>query len=1288
MSSVQIGPKIGVEGEREYRQQVNNLITQAKTFSSEMRELESSFDKSTSAMEKNRKKTELLNKQVKNQKKLVDDLEKGLSEAKETFGDNATQTLKWEQALNNAKTELNRLNTELKNMPSQLTLAGDKMKSVGQSMQNIGGTLTKYVSVPLAAVGAASIKMAADAETSFAKVNTIVDHSVMSYEELTEGVIKASNETGVAVVDFNEALYSTISAGVDTGNAIQFTTDAVKLAKGGFTDTEKAVDVLTTVMNAYGLSAEDATAISDKLITTQNEGKTTVDELAGSLGRVIPTAKNANVDFDNVATALAVMTKHGISTNEATTYLNAMLGELNKTGSTTDKILREKTGMSFKELMDAGVPLTEVLQILDQAAQDDGKSLSDLFSQQNAGKAALTIMSDAGAEFNETLDKMAESSGATAEAFDTITSTSAEQFNKALNELKNLGIELGTSLLESAKPALETIGDVVKKATTKFNSLTDGQKETLVKLGLFATAAGPAVTALGTVVEAAGSVVGALGAIPEAAALLSSVGGPAALAVAAVLLVKAGIDASKDAAIASCDGLKESMEHTAEAAGALRDSVGEVKETIESTNETVAEINKKSNTAEALIDELYKLESQSNKTVEQQARMKAIVGELNALYPDLGLEIDGATGKLNKSKDSVTAYVEEAKNFALVMAYTKGLQEAYDKMAQAEMDLVEAREAQAEALDAYTRAYHDWYEAHENTPLDFSGQHIDTEETEKLWAASEIARTNLEKMRDVVKENEKAVEDAREETGLWRGQLEELTATTEESTEKTGENTATTKENSAANEENAESVEEATEAEEEHISILEKHKTASAGVGDAAKSAAQKIKDSAAAAQKEYAETAKAASDSIQKQIGLFDEFQKKDGVTIDSLKKNAESRRQAIQNYAENLQKLIQWAEESGDESAKAYVQAIAEMGVGAATEVEVLANSADEDLRFLAEQNYEAVVSAEFAGEQAAYAANDFRTVQEAEFEKSGKTIGGKIASGIKTGLATSEAKKQIAEASKGASTEFTNNSDAAVRVKRQEGADKAGQEAGRVAKENSGFYAQVKGQSGAADAGRAAGARAKEYSGFYAQVKGQAGAADAGRAAGARAKEYSGFNVKVTGQTGAKAAGQAAASTARENSGFKAKCTGVTGAAEAGRSAALAIKNAAGTVAIAVKAKLANGGFVNSPTNALIGEAGPEVVIPLSESRRARGLTLYEQAGEILGATANETPSVDLPEHNHTNDAVFTARTFGLDLSELYETVANAAMAGMQAANIKVYWDNREAGRIMRDMGVQFA
>ncbi|TDL57536.1 phage tail tape measure protein [Paenibacillus dendritiformis] len=45
-------------------------------------------------------------------------------------------------------------------------------------------------------------------------------------------------------------------------------------------------------------------------------------------------------------------------------------------------------------------------------------------------------------------------------------------------------------------------------------------------------------------------------------------------------------------------------------------------------------------------------------------------------------------------------------------------------------------------------------------------------------------------------------------------------------------------------------------------------------------------------------------------------------------------------------------------------------------------------------------------------------------------------------------------------------------------------------------------------------------------------------------------------------------------------------------------------------------ANGGLVTRPHIGLVGEAGPEMIVPLSPGKRARGLSLWQQAGYMLG------------------------------------------------------------------------
>lgn len=47
-----------------------------------------------------------------------------------------------------------------------------------------------------------------------------------------------------------------------------------------------------------------------------------------------------------------------------------------------------------------------------------------------------------------------------------------------------------------------------------------------------------------------------------------------------------------------------------------------------------------------------------------------------------------------------------------------------------------------------------------------------------------------------------------------------------------------------------------------------------------------------------------------------------------------------------------------------------------------------------------------------------------------------------------------------------------------------------------------------------------------------------------------------------------------------------------------------------------KQANGGITTGPQLSIIGEAGPEAIIPLSGNRRSRGLSLWQQTGRMLG------------------------------------------------------------------------
>ena len=218
------------------------------------------------------------------------------------------------------------------------------------------------------------------------------------------------------------------------------------------------------------------------------------------MGKIIPTAKAANVGVDQICTGYAELTASGIATAEATTYMNSMLNELSKSGTKTSDMLKNKMGKSFQELMDEGATLGDIMKILSDGANETGVNFTDLWSSQEAGKAALSMLSDEGEKFNDILKEMQDSSGATNDAFETIADTSEFKFKKSLNEMKNSAIKLGESLL----PILDDVSKGISDLAKYISKLNPETVTAAAKFGALALAFGTAMKVTGSLVTVLG----------------------------------------------------------------------------------------------------------------------------------------------------------------------------------------------------------------------------------------------------------------------------------------------------------------------------------------------------------------------------------------------------------------------------------------------------------------------------------------------------------------------------------------------------------------------------------------------------------------------------------------------------------------------------------------------------------------------------------------------------------------------------------------------------------------
>lgn len=296
-------------------------------------------------------------------------------------------------------------------------------------------------------------------ETSFSKASTLFGDVSVDTVNLKNKIADMSKQTGISAEELNETLYQAMSAGIpvteDMGTALAAVQTAAKLSVGGFTSSSTAMSGLTTAINAYGLSADDASRIADEFILVQNKGVTTVDELASNMGRAISTGSAYGVNLENLNAAYISLTKGGISTAESTTYLSSMMNELGDSGSDVGKVLQEKTGMSFSQLMDNGYSLADVLDILMASVDGDSSALMNLWGSAEAGKAANAILTQGTDNFRQSLDDLGNSSGTTEDAYSTMMDTA----DGKMKQVKETANDLFIKVFEKAEPVIAAVLD-------------------------------------------------------------------------------------------------------------------------------------------------------------------------------------------------------------------------------------------------------------------------------------------------------------------------------------------------------------------------------------------------------------------------------------------------------------------------------------------------------------------------------------------------------------------------------------------------------------------------------------------------------------------------------------------------------------------------------------------------------------------------------------------------------------------------------------------------------------
>ena len=198
--ATQIGPKIGIEGEKEYKAQLQQIIQATKTLDSEMKKVTASWDKNTSTLTKNKATAQNIQQKLALLSEKQEVYNKLLEASVEKYGESSTAAQKYQQALNSVEAQISSLSQKMQSfkgaegfsdISTKLADAGTKMQNIGEKMTAVGQKLTMSLTLPLVAAGTAAVKLASDLEESTSKVDVVFGSMSESVKQFADDALNS-----------------------------------------------------------------------------------------------------------------------------------------------------------------------------------------------------------------------------------------------------------------------------------------------------------------------------------------------------------------------------------------------------------------------------------------------------------------------------------------------------------------------------------------------------------------------------------------------------------------------------------------------------------------------------------------------------------------------------------------------------------------------------------------------------------------------------------------------------------------------------------------------------------------------------------------------------------------------------------------------------------------------------------------------------------------------------------------------------------------------------------------
>ena len=597
--------------------------------------------------------TELLIQKQRNLKKAVDDTKERLRELKKTaenvtpedIGQDKYDALQRE--IIETENKLEDLEKEYKSFGSvglqKVSAVGKKMQELGGKIKGVGTNLSKYVTAPIVALGGVSMAAWNEVDDALDTVTKKTGASGDALKEMQDQVRDIATSMPTTFEDAGVAVGEVNTRFGLTGDALQdLSEDFIKFAKINDTDVNNSIDTIQSAMAAFNTETDKASGVLDLFTAAGQQTGVPLESLAETVKKNATALQEMGLGLEDSVMFLAQLDKSGV---DSTTVLAGLK-------------------KAFQNAAKQGKPMNEALSEL----QDNMKNASsdaeaaqyatELFGTR-AGAAIAEYVRNGQLDFEALGVSMEEYAGTVSKTYEE-TLDPIDELTTAMNQMKDLGYEIGEAAAPIIVETLTVLKDVITELKAKWDELTPAQQDMIVKFALVAAAVGPVLVVVGQLVSIIGAVIAAA---PVMGAALAALTGPGAIVIGIIgAVIAAGVLLGQhwDEVCAWANNLKEKV------SGAISEMKQRVSDSIEQVKTYFSEMkNKVSNImAQVKQDISNKIEAAKQKvssavqTIKDKMSFVGLAAKVSSVFSSVK---SGISDKMNAAKDAVSGAIERIK---------------------------------------------------------------------------------------------------------------------------------------------------------------------------------------------------------------------------------------------------------------------------------------------------------------------------------------------------------------------------------------------------------------------------------------------------------------------------------------------------------------------------------------------------------------------------------------------------------------------------------------------------